>query len=62
MSLLARKFSQVKVVLNYNDMTGSMGDMDVQFPGFADLEALYWYIHVQSNELAPIGGIVLPGF
>jgi hypothetical protein len=61
-SVLARKFSQVKVVLNYNDMTRSMGNMDVQFPGFADLQALYWYVHVQSNELIPISGIVLQGF
>jgi hypothetical protein len=45
-SLLARKFSQVKVVLNYNDLARSMGNMSVEFPGFPDLEALYWYVHV----------------
>ena len=60
-SLLARNLSQFNVVLNYNDVTRSMGNMGVQFPGFADLEALYWYAHVQSDELAPISRIVLPG-
>ena len=34
-----------------------MGNIVVQLPGFADLEALYWFVHVQCGNFAKMTGL-----